>query len=189
MASAKISESNYRHGVGIMLLNEREEVLIAHRIDIPGDTWQMPQGGIRKGEKPRQAAWRELKEEIGTDNAEIIAESKLWLHYDLPEELIGKAWKGRWRGQRQKWFVMRFTGSDADINVATEKPEFDAWKWVSVRQILELVVSFKRQVYIDLLAEFPHLSQQNFADLLSDPLIRMAMAADGVDEVELHSSK
>jgi putative (di)nucleoside polyphosphate hydrolase len=116
--------------------------------------WQMPQGGVDPSETPRQAAMRELEEEIGTTKADILAESRVWLKYDLPVELAGGIWGGRYRGQRQKWFVMRFTGSDADINLATEHPEFDAWQWVAADRLPDLIVSFKRQLYIDILAEF-----------------------------------
>ena len=146
---------DYRPAVGIMLLNSRGEVFVARRCDMPTTAaWQMPQGGIDPGETPRQAALRELKEEIGTAKAEIIAESRGWLHYDLPIELVGSVWGGRYRGQRQKWFVMRFTGRDSEINLATRHPEFDAWRWVVSSRLPELIVPFKRQLYIDILAEF-----------------------------------
>ena len=142
----------YRRGVGIMLLNHQNEVFVGQRADAQGDAWQMPQGGIDDDEQPREAAFRELKEEIGTDKAQIIAESKTWLRYDLPPDLRQR-WNNRWRGQQQKWFVMRFQGVDADINVATEHPEFSAWKWVSIERLPDLIVSFKRQLYLDLLQE------------------------------------
>jgi putative (di)nucleoside polyphosphate hydrolase len=167
--------------MGIMLLNDRGDVLVGRRNDVPDEEWQMPQGGIDKAEDPRGD---------GTDKAEIVAESHGWLRYDLPEELIGKAWDGRWRGQRQKWFVMRFTGSDADITVDTEHPEFTAWKWVPVKQLPSLVVSFKRQVYVNLLAEFPDLSRglgRGLSEMLADPIVRMTMAADSIDEDELYN--
>jgi putative (di)nucleoside polyphosphate hydrolase len=141
----------YRRGVG-MLLNHQNEVFVGQRADAQGDAWQMPQGGIDDDEQPREAAFRELKEEIGTDKAQIIAESKTWLRYDLPPDLRQR-WNNRWRGQQQKWFVMRFQGVDADINVATEHPEFSAWKWVSIERLPDLIVSFKRQLYLDLLQE------------------------------------
>ncbi len=145
----------YRPAVGIMLVNGRGEVLVARRTDTPRTpAWQMPQGGIDPGETPAQAAMRELAEEIGTGKAEIVAESRVWLTYELPPGLAGSMWGGRYRGQRQKWFVMRFTGCDADIDLATEHPEFDAWQWVSPEQLPELIVSFKRQLYIDVLTEF-----------------------------------
>jgi len=146
----------YRPAVGIMLLNPAGLAFIGRRIDMPAGlaAWQMPQGGIDPGETPRQAAFRELKEEVGTDKAEIVAETRGWLHYDLPTDIASRMWSGRWRGQRQKWFLMRFTGEDADINPATEHPEFDAWEWVEPRRLPELIVPFKRPLYCDLLAEF-----------------------------------
>ena len=144
----------YRRGVGIMILNLRGEVFVAQRIDFPGDAWQMPQGGIDKGESPRKAALRELKEEIGTNKAEFLAETKGWLSYDFPAELRERFQQGRFQGQRQKWFAMRFTGRDSDIDLATAHPEFKAWKWVAPDQLPRLIVPFKRRVYLDLLAEF-----------------------------------
>ena len=146
----------YRPAVGIMLLNPAGLAFIGRRIDMPAGlaAWQMPQGGIDPGETPRRAAFRELKEEVGTDKAEILAETRGWLHYDLPSDIAPRMWGGRWRGQRQKWFLMRFTGEDTDINPATEHPEFDAWEWVEPRRLPELIVPFKRPLYCDLLAEF-----------------------------------
>jgi putative (di)nucleoside polyphosphate hydrolase len=145
----------YRSAVGIMLLSRAGEVFVARRIDMPMlPAWQMPQGGIDPGETPIQAALRELKEEIGTDKAEILGESRMWLQYDLPVKLAGGVWGGRYRGQRQKWFAMRFTGNDTDIDLATDHPEFDAWKWILPERLPEVIVPFKRQLYIDILAEF-----------------------------------
>ena len=116
--------------------------------------WQMPQGGIDPGETPRQAALRELGEEVGTDKAEIIGESRVLHRYDLPPEIAGRMWSGRFRGQKQIWFAMRFTGADFDINIATEHPEFDAWKWVASAELPDLIVPFKRAIYVALLDEF-----------------------------------
>ncbi len=145
----------YRRGVGIMLLDREGRVFVGRRIDREEEAWQMPQGGIDPGETPRQAAWRELKEETGIDRAEIVAESAGWLRYDLPSTLRGKAvWRGRYRGQQQKWFVMRFLGVDGDIDVATSHPEFSAWKWVPARQLTQLIVPFKRALYRQVLKEF-----------------------------------
>jgi putative (di)nucleoside polyphosphate hydrolase len=145
----------YRSAVGVMLLSRAGEVFVARRIDMPVmPAWQMPQGGIDPGETPVQAALRELKEEIGTDKAEILGESSRWLKYDLPEELARGMWGGRYRGQRQKWFAMRFTGNDMDIDLATDHPEFDAWKWIQPEQLPEMIVPFKRQLYLDILIEF-----------------------------------
>jgi putative (di)nucleoside polyphosphate hydrolase len=123
------------------------------------DAWQMPQGGIEPGEEPHHAAYRELREEIGTDKAEIVAESVGWHRYDLPSHIRPTARHRGWRGQEQKWFVMRFRGTDGDIRVETEHPEFSDWKWVHPSRLPELAVEFKRQIYIDLLSEFgePHL--------------------------------
>jgi putative (di)nucleoside polyphosphate hydrolase len=154
-----LSESDlpfYRPAVGIMLVNPAGLAFIGRRIDMPAGlaAWQMPQGGIDPGESPREAAFRELEEEVGTDKAEILAETEGWLHYDLPSDIASRMWSGRWRGQRQKWFLMRFTGTDADINPATEHPEFDAWEWVEPHRLPELIVPFKRQLYRELLAEF-----------------------------------
>lgn len=143
---------NYRPGVGIMLLNRNNRVFVGGRCKPKGPAWQMPQGGIKPGEDPRAAAFRELKEEIGTANAAILAESRTWLCYDLPEQLIGKVWGGRWRGQRQKWFAMRFKGSDTEIK--TDRREFVDWKWVRMGELADLIVPFKRQVYLSVLAEF-----------------------------------
>jgi putative (di)nucleoside polyphosphate hydrolase len=151
---AAVDFDAYRPGIGIMLLNERGEIFIGHRADVEGPAWQMPQGGISEGELPREAAMRELKEEIGTDNADIIAESKGWLFYDVPDALARKVWDGRWRGQRQKWFVMLFKGNDCEIDLGGENAEFDAWRWAPVEEITDLAVSFKRQLYMHVLGEF-----------------------------------
>jgi putative (di)nucleoside polyphosphate hydrolase len=145
----------YRRSVGVMLLNRQSEVFVGRRIDMPSEqAWQMPQGGIDPGESPRQAALRELNEEIGTDKAEILAESRTWLRYELPPEIGGAMWGGRYCGQEQKWFAMRFTGSDSDIDLATEHPEFDRWRWVAPQRLPGLIVPFKRQLYLDILDEF-----------------------------------
>jgi putative (di)nucleoside polyphosphate hydrolase len=147
----------YRPAVGIMLINQLGHVFVGRRIDMPAGfaAWQMPQGGIDPGETPREAALRELEEEVGTAEAQILGESRAWLHYDVPVEIAGTMWGGRYRGQRQKWFAMRFTGEDADIDpAATEHPEFDAWEWVVPERLPELIVPFKRQLYLDVLAEF-----------------------------------
>ena len=154
----------YRPAVGIMLLNREGNVFIGRRIDMPAGlaAWQMPQGGIDPGETPRQAALRELKEEVGTDKAEILAESAVWHHYDLPPEIAGRMWRGRYRGQRQKWFAMRFTGKDAEINVASpgggHKAEFMSWRWEPMKNLPELIVPFKRPVYERVVKEFAKLA-------------------------------
>ncbi len=147
----------YRPAVGIVLLNRERKIFVGRRIDMPAGmaAWQMPQGGIDPGETPREAALRELTEEVGTGKAEILGETRGWLHYDLPAGIAGDMWGGRYRGQRQKWFAMRFTGEDADIDPAAgEHPEFDAWEWVAPDRLPELIVPFKRQLYRGVLAEF-----------------------------------
>lgn len=145
---------DYRPSVGIMLLNEKKEVFVGRRRKTAGEAWQMPQGGIDEGEDPRVAAFRELKEETSIENAEILAESKSWLYYDLPVALVGKTRHKGWRGQRQKWFAMRFKGSDVDIDIATHESEFSAWKWVAMEDLADLIVPFKRLVYMSVLDEF-----------------------------------
>jgi putative (di)nucleoside polyphosphate hydrolase len=144
----------YRPCVGAMLVNAVGRVFVAKRIDSPGDSWQMPQGGIDEGEDPAKAVIRELQEETGTDEAEIIAESERWRTYDLPVELAGRLWGGKYRGQRQKWFAMRFLGEDHDIDIEAHKiPEFSAWKWVEIDEVVNLVVPFKRALYRDIVLE------------------------------------
>jgi putative (di)nucleoside polyphosphate hydrolase len=157
----------YRPGVGIMLLNREGSVFVGRRIDMPAglSAWQMPQGGIDRGETPREAAIRELHEEIGTDRAEILGETEGWLHYDLPPDIVGNPWRGRYRGQRQKWFAMRFTGVDGDIDpAATEHPEFDAWEWVRAERLPELIVPFKRALYVAVLDELRRYCGPAFPD-------------------------
>ncbi len=145
----------YRQGVGVVLFNRDGLVLAARRIDTPGPAWQLPQGGIDAGETPAQAARRELKEEVGTDKAEIVAETADWLCYDLPEALRDKVWGGRFRGQRQKWFAMRFLGADADIDIDhDDRPEFSEWRWMPLERLPEVIVPFKRPLYERLVAEF-----------------------------------
>lgn len=152
------NDDKYRKGVGIMLLNEQNQVFVGQRAGTDQEAWQMPQGGIDEDETPKEAALRELKEEIGTSKVRVVAESRRWLKYELPMEFRQRRTAASsWCGQRQKWFVMRFEGSDADINVATEHPEFSAWKWVSLNQLPNLIVSFKKQLYMDLVQEFSHL--------------------------------
>ena len=147
---------DYRPGVGIMLLNRDDLAFVGHRIRMPAGLakWQMPQGGIDPNETPTQAALRELREEIGTGRAEILAESRDWFHHEVPDEIAQEIMGGRYRGNRQKWFAMRFTGTNSDINLVTDHPEFEAWKWVSPEQLPELVTPFMRGLYLDILAEF-----------------------------------
>jgi len=155
---AELARLPYRRGIGIMLLNRRGQVFAGQRGDTRAAAWQMPQGGIDEGEAPRDAAFRELEEEVGTRRAEIIAESAQWYSYDLPPALVPKVWGGRYRGQTQKWFAMRFLGDDSEIDVATAHPEFVAWRWVELAELPTLIVPFKRPLYRDLFAEFGHLA-------------------------------
>ena len=146
------SDLPYRPCVGIMLLNQDGKVFVGKRLDQTVEGWQMPQGGIDKGEEPREAALRELQEEVGTDKAEIIGEMDGWVTYDLPEHLIGVAFKGKYKGQKQKWFAMRFTGKDSDIDLTTHEPEFSDFRWVDVKELPDLIVPFKRDSYKQVVA-------------------------------------
>ena len=148
----------YRPSVGMILINREGRIFVGRKIDIAANgaldrVWQMPQGGIVRDESPAEAALRELHEEIGTDNAEIITESHGWFRYDLPEELREEAVGRRWHGQIQKWLVLRFLGTDADIDIATEHAEFDAWRWVDPEVVADMVVYFKRDLYRSVMAE------------------------------------
>lgn len=156
MSKTPIEKLPYRPNVGLMVLNRDGLVFTARRKDTP-DAWQMPQGGVDKGETPGQAAIRELKEEIGTNNVEFLAVSREPHRYDLPPDLVGRMWGGKWRGQEQTWFLVRFLGDDAEIDIETEHPEFDAWRWSDTTELLECIVSFKRPVYEAILAEFAPL--------------------------------
>jgi putative (di)nucleoside polyphosphate hydrolase len=154
--SAAADARPYREGVGIALLNRDDLVFVGQRIDQTAEAWQMPQGGIDPGEDPLQAALREMEEEIGVPAklAEVIAESRGWLSYDLPADLADKVWGGRYRGQRQKWYLARFKGGDSDINIETPHPEFKEWRWLPFRQLPDLIVPFKRPIYELIVAEF-----------------------------------
>jgi len=157
--STKSEDLPYRLGVGAVLFNAKGQVFVAKRIDTPGDAWQMPQGGIDHDEDPNEAIWRELKEEIGTNNAEIIAQSPDWLTYELPKAVQKKVWKGRYRGQKQKWYALRYLGDDSDIDLTADKhPEFSTWKWADFESIPDLIVEFKRDLYQDIVATFKHLN-------------------------------
>ena len=146
----------YRRGVGVMLLNFEKRVWVGRRIDETDEAWQMPQGGMDKGEKPWDTALRELEEESGIPPhlVERIAEAPERLRYDLPAELQGKFWKGKFRGQLQDWYLCRFLGHDSDVDIATKHAEFSDWKWVAPELLPELIVPFKRQMYRDLLRHF-----------------------------------
>jgi putative (di)nucleoside polyphosphate hydrolase len=144
----------YRPCVGIMLVNRDGLVFVGRRIDQTIEGWQMPQGGIDDDETPLQAALREMKEEIGTDKADYLAEMDEWLTYDLPQHLLGVALHGRYRGQRQKWIALRFTGEDGDINIRTAEPEFGSWKWLALEALPRLIVPFKRDTYDKVISAF-----------------------------------
>ena len=143
----KFSELPLRNGVGIVVLNKNNKVFVAKRIDNPRNFWQMPQGGVDKGEDLLKAAYRELEEETSIKSVELINELDGTITYELPDRLLGIIWKGKYRGQRQKWFVMRFTGNDNEININTKNPEFLEWKWIELDLITEYVVDFKHHVY------------------------------------------
>lgn len=151
-----VAELGYRPCVGVMLVNMDGKVFVGQRIDSEVDAWQMPQGGIDDGEEVKAAALRELTEETGiaSDHVEIIATAQDEHFYDLPPELIGKLWGGKYRGQRQIWFLARFLGSDSDINIQTDHPEFREWKWAAPETLPDLIVPFKRKLYRDILQEF-----------------------------------
>ncbi len=150
----------YRPCVGLVLLNEAGEVFVGRRNDTGPDqpeAWQLPQGGIEDGETPREAAFRELAEEVGTRKAEVLSESTHWFDYDLPPDIAGKKWRGRFKGQSLKWFALRFLGADSDIDIETEHPEFDAWRWAPLDDVPGLIVDFKRAHYERVAAAFRHL--------------------------------
>jgi len=146
----------YRSNVGIMMVNEKGYVFVGQRLDNNQNAWQMPQGGIDAGEDPETAAYRELLEETGVQKQDVrfVASSSQWLSYDLPEDLIPILWNGKFRGQKQKWFLFKFLGEDVDINIATEHPEFSKWKWISKENLLKEIVPFKKSVYENVLKEF-----------------------------------
>lgn len=148
------AERPYRPGVGVVLFNAEGLVFTARRIDTSEPAWQFPQGGIDDGEDPRTAAFRELEEEIGTADAEMLGESRGWISYDLPIDMADRCWKGRFRGQKQKWFALRFRGTDSQINIATEHPEFAEWRWMELARVPALIVPFKRALYDQVVAEF-----------------------------------
>ena len=164
------SAALYRPGVGIMLLNKSGKMLLGRRSDVEDGAWQFPQGGLERGEPPAEAALRELNEEIGTDRAAILGESKGWYQYDLPEELRMQAWGGRYRGQRLKWFLMRFSGEDRDIDVTAGSREFNRWIWVLPSDAPALVVSFKQSMYLAVLEEFRSQLREHSRSVESRPM-------------------
>tara|TARA_B100001059_G_C17521245_1_gene420899 strand:- start:86 stop:562 length:477 start_codon:yes stop_codon:yes gene_type:complete len=139
-----------RIGVGIVVLNKEDKVFVAKRIDNPGDYWQMPQGGVDKGEDFLIAAYRELNEETSIKSVKLIKELESSITYELPDHLLGIIWKGKYKGQKQKWFLMRFIGEDKEINIKTKNPEFLDWKWIDLDEITDVVVNFKLHVYKEL---------------------------------------
>ena len=165
MTGTDFAELPYRPNVGAALFNRDGLVLVARRADLPNaeggpEVWQLPQGGIDEGEDPRQAVLRELREEVGTDRAEIVGEHPDWLSYDLPPHLLGRALGGRYRGQRQRWFALRFTGTDADIRLDRDPhPEFDAWKWIELSELPHQEVGFKQATYAILALSFARFSR------------------------------
>ncbi|MDB5658617.1 MAG: ialA [Cypionkella sp.] len=151
----------YRPCVGVVLINAAGLIFAGQRLDNPVPAWQMPQGGIDDGEKPRAAALRELWEETGVtaDLVEFIAKTDDWVTYDLPPELLGKVWGGKYRGQRQKWFLFRYLGTDAQVNITSDHPEFSKWRWIGADELIASMVPFKRKVYEEIVAVFrPHLA-------------------------------
>ena len=141
------NELPLRIGVGIALLNHENKVFVGKRIDNPANSWQMPQGGVDKNENFLQAAKRELKEETSIKTVEVIKELNKWMSYDLPKNLLGKLWKGKYRGQKQKWFIMKFLGKNDEINIRTKKPEFLDWKWIKASDLPKVAVDFKVNIY------------------------------------------
>jgi putative (di)nucleoside polyphosphate hydrolase len=156
----------YRPGVGMMIVNSDNMVFVGRRIDTKIEAWQMPQGGIDLGETPSSAALREMAEEIGSDKGYIIAESKYWYSYDLPKFLIPKLWNGSFRGQKQKWFLIKFTGTDEDININTSNAEFNKWQWVDFRELLDIIIPFKRKLYQSVIEEFELIISSSLYDKL-----------------------
>ena len=148
-----VSQLPMRKGVGIIVLNKNNEVFVGKRKDNPVDKWQMPQGGIDNNETPLDAMKRELAEETSITKIKILKEIENWLEYELPQNLLGKIWKGKFRGQRQKWFIVKFLGNENEINLNTKHPEFIEWKWINYKLLPEVIVDFKKEVYLKLKIE------------------------------------
>ncbi|KIN74107.1 RNA pyrophosphohydrolase [Sulfitobacter guttiformis] len=156
MTPEEIQKLPYRPCVGVMVINAASEVFVGQRLDRNYDAWQMPQGGVDPGEDPQEAALRELEEETGItrDLVSVEAQTEHWLPYELPHDLVPKLWKGKYRGQEQKWFLLRFNGTDDQVNIATAEPEFSAWCWLPADEMLSGIVPFKREVYERVVQEF-----------------------------------
>lgn len=156
MTPADIEKLPYRPCVGLVVMNRRGEIFAGQRLDNLSDAWQMPQGGVDAGEDPRDAALRELGEETGIapSSVEVVAQTADWIPYELPHDLVPKLWKGRFRGQTQQWFLLRFLGDDAEVNIETPEPEFREWAWMAPADLIEKIVPFKRATYEIVLAEF-----------------------------------
>ena len=160
MATIDPTTLPYRPCAGIVLINSEGLIWSGRRLDTETrapKAWQMPQGGIDKGEDPQAAAFREMEEEIGTARASLIKAAQDWLNYDLPSDLLGRAWKGKYRGQKMMWFALRFEGSDEDVNIETDDPEFSEWKWMTSEELLACTVDFKKEVYLQVFEEFSDL--------------------------------
>ena len=147
-----------RIGVGIVVINSKKQVFVAKRKDNPVDKWQMPQGGVETGENLQSAMFRELLEETSISKIQILKELNYWLEYELPKNLVGIIWKGRYRGQRQKWFIVKYLGKDSEININTKNPEFIEWKWLDIKKLTSVIVDFKKKVYEKLVIELEDLT-------------------------------
>ncbi len=147
-----------RIGVGIVVINSQKQVFVAKRKDNPVDKWQMPQGGVETGENLQSAMFRELLEETSISKIQILKELNYWLEYELPKNLVGIIWKGRYRGQRQKWFIVKYLGKDSEININTKNPEFIEWKWLDIKKLTSVIVDFKKKVYEKLVIELEDLT-------------------------------
>jgi putative (di)nucleoside polyphosphate hydrolase len=148
-----LHDPSYRLGIGMLIVNHENKIFVGQRIDKPQAAWQMPQGGVDEHENPDQAMIRELEEEIGTTNVEVIVKSKKFYQYDLPSHLRENLWNGKFKGQKQIWYALRFKGSDKDVNIHTSDPEFCDWKWVDKNRLLDLIVPFKKDLYIQVIDE------------------------------------
>jgi putative (di)nucleoside polyphosphate hydrolase len=144
----------YRNSIGVMVINREKQIFVGKRIDNHSDAWQMPQGGLDAGEDEDAAMFRELKEETGISNIEIIAKSKKYYYYNLPYRLQKKFWGGKYLGQKQRWYLVKYLGENDTININTETPEFSEWKWIPKEELSKVIVSFKRKLYIDVIKEF-----------------------------------